>query len=484
MSIIDGFKNFFGVRAVTADNVNTVPPTANDPAATEAINRSKERILTLARERDVTPGVGLALNTSLFDNAISNKSTIKNTKNDTSVISTDGQNTTILNDADNNTIRTGKGNDFISNNGDKNRISTGRGNDVISNNGDANTIRTGSGKDYVDNTGDENIINTGSGDDLVYNTGDANRINLGLGNDVLESTGDENVIDSGRGNDTLSIIGNSNSINSGSGEDFITINGKDNSVDAGSGNDTISLGKDSTGSKINAGSGNDKINVGQMTKDSKNTINGGEGTDTVTLTGSANDYKVATNKDGSKTYTHNTSNAALTIGADVENVAFTGDRITDEIDLVPFPGERITIDQIDFGDISKEQAKELYNGTLNSVVDLEAQQSDALALNTDAGRTSSAALNTELKLSRHVAKELERQFGFEKDDVFPNRYDQSKFFVDLNEGLLKDLKAQMGEALKIDSQAGRVAAAALRTEITNAKSLIAFWRETASFWKP
>ena len=105
MSIVDGFKNFFGVKSVTADNTNNIQSTGNDPAATEAINSSKERILMLARERDVTPGVGLQINTSLFDNAIANKSII-NTKNTSdSTFITNDQNTTILNNADSNTIR-------------------------------------------------------------------------------------------------------------------------------------------------------------------------------------------------------------------------------------------------------------------------------------------------------------------------------------------------------------------------------------------
>jgi hypothetical protein len=139
--------------------------------------------------------------------------------------------------------------------------------------------------------------------------------------------------------------------------------------------------------------------------------------------------------------------------------------------------------QIDFGDISEEQAKGLYDLNLNSLQDLESQQAVALELNTDAGRISTAALNTELKLGRHVAKELERQFGFEKDDVLPERHEQSKTFVDLNKDILKDLEAQMNVALGIDTDAGRISAANLRTEITTTKSLIGFWTETAKFWK-
>jgi hypothetical protein len=146
-------------------------------------------------------------------------------------------------------------------------------------------------------------------------------------------------------------------------------------------------------------------------------------------------------------------------------------------------GQLVDKVQIDFGDMSKEQAKALYDSKLTSLTDLEAQHSEALTLNTDAGRIGATASNVELKLDRHVAKELERQFGFEKDDVLPERHEQSKFFVDLNESILKDLEAQMIQALAVDTDAGRMSSAALRTEITTTKSLIGFWRETAKFWK-
>jgi hypothetical protein len=146
-------------------------------------------------------------------------------------------------------------------------------------------------------------------------------------------------------------------------------------------------------------------------------------------------------------------------------------------------GQLVDKVQIDFGDMSKEQAKALYDSKLTSLTDLEAQHSEALTLNTDAGRIGATASNVELKLDRHVAKELERQFGFEKDDVLPERHEQSKFFVDVNKSILKDLEAQMIQALAVDTEAGRMSSAALRTEITTTKSLIGFWRETAKFWK-
>ena len=63
------------------------------------------------------------------------------------------------------------------------------------------------------------------------------------------------------------------------------------------------------------------------------------------------------------------------------------------------------------------------------------------------------------------------------------RHSQCQFFIELNQDVLTDLENQMSEALAIDTDAGRISAAALRTELTTAKSLLGFWRSEASFWK-
>ena len=140
--------------------------------------------------------------------------------------------------------------------------------------------------------------------------------------------------------------------------------------------------------------------------------------------------------------------------------------------------------QIDFGGINQDQAKFLYDLNLEQAADLENQTSEALAIGTDAGRISFAALNTEMKVTKHVVSELERQFGFNKEDVFPERYEQSKYFIDFNKDVLSGLEGQMAVALGINTDAGRISAAALRTEIGTTKSLLKFWTETANFWKP
>jgi len=63
------------------------------------------------------------------------------------------------------------------------------------------------------------------------------------------------------------------------------------------------------------------------------------------------------------------------------------------------------------------------------------------------------------------------------------RHAQCEFFVELNQDIMTDLENQMSEALAIDTDAGRISAAAIRTEITTAKSLLGFWRNEASHWK-
>ena len=63
------------------------------------------------------------------------------------------------------------------------------------------------------------------------------------------------------------------------------------------------------------------------------------------------------------------------------------------------------------------------------------------------------------------------------------RHAQCEFFIELNQDILTDLENQMSEMLAIDTEDGRISAAALRTELTTTKSLLGFWRNEAQFWK-
>lgn len=161
--------------------------------------------------------------------------------------------------------------------------------------------------------------------------------------------------------------------------------------------------------------------------------------------------------------------------------------MTEELRNISLDGEEFMAGlsdkvQIDFGDMSEEEAKAYYETSLNNYVDLENQQTEALSLNTEAGRISSAALRTVMAQTGHIVKELERQYGFDKEEVMPERAEQADTMLDQNTSQLEDLQAQMSAALAIDTEAGRVSAATLRYEIATTQKLVAFWEKSAEFW--
>lgn len=63
------------------------------------------------------------------------------------------------------------------------------------------------------------------------------------------------------------------------------------------------------------------------------------------------------------------------------------------------------------------------------------------------------------------------------------RHAQAELYVELNQDLVSDLEMQVHDALAIEGDAAKVAAAALRIQLSVHKSLLGFWRNEASFWK-
>jgi hypothetical protein len=63
------------------------------------------------------------------------------------------------------------------------------------------------------------------------------------------------------------------------------------------------------------------------------------------------------------------------------------------------------------------------------------------------------------------------------------KHAQAEFYVELNQDSAADLEMQMHDALAIEGDAAKVAAAALRIELSIAKSLLGFWRNETQFWK-
>jgi len=138
-----------------------------------------------------------------------------------------------------------------------------------------------------------NVDASGSTGAITYVGGTAIRtIKSGAGNDVLTLSTDN------------SVAGAAASVDSGAGNDTITVNTSttgDVTVNAGEGNDTINLNGAAGKVNINAGAGNDTVvvNLGGGIDAIKTTdvINGGEGTDTISVAGKnfdAEDYIILT----------------------------------------------------------------------------------------------------------------------------------------------------------------------------------------------
>ena len=63
------------------------------------------------------------------------------------------------------------------------------------------------------------------------------------------------------------------------------------------------------------------------------------------------------------------------------------------------------------------------------------------------------------------------------------RHAQAELYVELNQDLVSDLEMQVHDALAIEGDAAKVAAAALRIQLSINKSLLGFWRSETQFWK-
>ncbi|MEB3314770.1 MAG: hypothetical protein VKK32_00950 [Candidatus Melainabacteria bacterium] len=140
--------------------------------------------------------------------------------------------------------------------------------------------------------------------------------------------------------------------------------------------------------------------------------------------------------------------------------------------------------QIDFGNIGKEQAKSLYQINLENLVEAEVKYSQGIASNFEERRGVLPPITAlgEMRTTQHVISELERQYGFKRKDLLPERALQAGFLVELNDDILADLKNQMSESLTIDSDAGRISSAALRTEINLVKKDKDFWSSRVDYW--
>ena len=207
----------------------------------------------------------------------------------------DDDNSLIAGDGDDTLFGAG-GNDILSGGAGNDIIDGGGGNDLVSFYGGGSvyvnllsgTAFDGSYTDQLSNI--ETVIGSGFGDTLIGDTYDNTLIGLD-GDDTLSGGDGYNVLDGGEGQDTVSfadaltgavvdLANNTASAGAGSGDQLYNIE----SVIGSSYGDTIIFGSDSGyGAEISAGDGNDQIftdnNAGDLT------VDGGIGTDTITLTG-------------------------------------------------------------------------------------------------------------------------------------------------------------------------------------------------------
>jgi len=519
--------------------------TANQDAIQRQANSVLQRADGLRQDLGITPNgeydVGNSLNDDTKNNF--NKSNISITTglgDDVISNNTLGVNASKVNS---NYINSGRGNDVIVNNGSSNSIRAGRGDDVIDSTGANNSIRGGIGNDVIRNSnGTGNTIRGGIGDDIIISdTMGSNKIRGGAGNDTIivntspagtstglldirGGSGDDTVILSGHaedyglgvdaaGNKTYTHKASGSRINIKNDVEEIKFEQVNLLTDEPAPNQTFEQGFEDYNNTHNQlteliSSGNmagaDRLqeqldikgdnlldNTESITMSYDDFVNPKEASPVVRAAqlGFFQELNsdVTQDLENQLTVALSLDTAAGRISAAaIRQELATTDKLTevngDSLDVM---NQLIDKTQIDFGGINQDQAKFFYGLNLDIVTNLENQTSEALAaIGTDAGRISFAALNTEMKITKHVVSELERQFGFNKEDVFPERYEQSKFFIDLNNNILSDLEGQMAEALSIDTEAGRISAAGLRTEISTTKSSLKFWTETANFWKP
>ena len=206
----------------------------------------------------------------------------------------------------NDTIYGGDGSDYISlTKGGKNKVYGGNGNDKINFGLTDNYIDGGAGNDSIYGQGGFNTIKGGAGNDTIragmwfsnidggldndlIDARDANKSTLlgGAGDDIIYGGYFSDYVDGGAGNDKIFEYGNVdqyNTISGGAGNDTITVSSGNNTINGGDNDDEISI----IGgvNVINAGTGNNQIHFGDdgWPVNYANTIQGGGGTDTLVL---------------------------------------------------------------------------------------------------------------------------------------------------------------------------------------------------------
>jgi Ca2+-binding RTX toxin-like protein len=143
------------------------------------------------------------------------------------------------------------------------------------------------------------------------------------GTTVKDNT-DDKTITTEAGNDKIYSSGKNSTINSGAGDDRIDVVGENSKINAGEGNDVVLVSNKINGTNVDGGAGNDRIVVDTILEKGTMSVKGGEGQDVLVLGGSAENYTIVTNNDGSKVYTDKATGSVINIAADIETINFKG----------------------------------------------------------------------------------------------------------------------------------------------------------------
>lgn len=173
----------------------------------------------------------------------------------------------------NNMFLGGTGSDIINVGSGDNLIAAGGGGDTVNANGGDDEIYGQEGADILTAFAGDDFIDGGANGDTIY-AGDGNDTLLGgPGADILAGDGDNDAIEGGSGGDTIAGGSGDDVVEGGAGNDIIDGNGGNDVLSGGAGRDTV-----------NGGSGDDHVIVYDLCElESGEILNGGSGTDTLTI---------------------------------------------------------------------------------------------------------------------------------------------------------------------------------------------------------
>lgn len=208
----------------------------------------------------------------------------------------------------------------------------GDGNDTIS---AVSEGYGGAGNDSIDAV---DVADGGSGNDQLFATADNARLYGGSGSNGMLAIGDNVTFVGGDDANSIQARGTGATITTGAGGDFAgAVSGA--TIDVGEGNNSInitgynglSIYDSDQGSRITAGSGNDQLSIFYIQtggRVARETINLGDGNNTISLSASTGDYNVTTGS-GNDSVTLVTGTATIDLGnGNNELTNFSTDRVS------------------------------------------------------------------------------------------------------------------------------------------------------------